>query len=232
MAHTAERIRRKRIPLRSRILPDYTRGEEIFNMVSHIVGGGIGIITLVLCIVVGAINGRVGSVICGTVFGVSMTVLYTMSSIYHGLRTNVSKLVFQIIDHCTIYFLIVGTYTPFLLCSLANKYPIQAYLTFVAIWGTAIVAIVLNAIDLKKYTVFSMIAYVVVGWAILPSVTLIYDTLGREGFLLLLGGGILYTVGVVFYSLGSKKRYFHSVFHLFVLAGSIAHALSVIFYVL
>ena len=95
MAHTAERIRRKRIPLRSRILPDYTRGEEIFNMVSHIVGGGIGIITLVLCIVVGAINGRVGSVICGTVFGVSMTVLYTMSSIYHGLRTNVSKLVFQ-----------------------------------------------------------------------------------------------------------------------------------------
>ena len=226
------RIQTKRIPLRQRLLPEYTRGEEIFNMVSHIVGGAVGIATLVLCVIIAALKGSVLSIVCGAIFGISMTLLYTMSSVYHGLRTHVSKLVFQIIDHCTIYFLIAGTYTPFLICSLAKKYPLQAWLTFAVVWGTAIVAVVLNAIDLKKYQLFSMISYVVVGWAILPSVTLIFDTLGAQGFALLLGGGILYTVGVIFYSFGKKMKYFHSIFHLFVLAGSIAHALSVLFYVL
>ncbi len=226
------KVQRKRIPLRQRLLPKYTRGEEIFNMVSHIVGGAVGIASLVLCVIIAALKGSVAGIICGAIFGASMILLYTMSSIYHGLRTHISKLVFQIIDHCTIYFLIAGTYTPFLVCALAKKYPIQAWLTFAAVWGTAIVAVVLNAIDLKKYKVFSMISYVVVGWAILPSITLIFDVLGAEGFALLLGGGILYTVGVIFYSFGKKKKYFHSIFHLFVLAGSIAHALSVMFYVL
>ncbi len=223
---------RKRIPLRQRLLPDYTRGEEIFNMVSHVVGGAVGIATLVLCVLIAAFERSVTGIICGAIFGVSMTLLYTMSSIYHGLRTHISKLVFQIIDHCTIYFLIAGTYTPFLICALAKKYPIQAWLTFAVVWGTAIVAIVLNSIDLKKYNVFSMISYVVVGWAILPSVTLMFDVLGPYGFGLLLGGGILYTVGVIFYSFGKKVRYFHSIFHLFVLAGSILHSLSVMFYVI
>ena len=223
---------KRRIPLKQRLLPDYTRGEEIFNMVSHIVGGVVGVATLVLCVMIAALKGSVIGIICGAVFGVSMTLLYTMSSVYHGLTTHISKLVFQIIDHCTIYFLIAGTYTPFLLCALAKKYPIQAWLTFTVVWGTAVVAIVLNSIDLKKYNVFSMISYVVVGWAILPSVTLMFDVLGPCGFGLLLGGGILYTVGVIFYSCGKKVRYFHSIFHLFVLAGSILHSLSVMFYVI
>ncbi len=223
---------KRRIPLKQRHLPDYTRGEEIFNMVSHIVGGVVGVATLVFCVMIAALKGSVIGIICGAVFGVSMTLLYTMSSVYHGLTTHISKLVFQIIDHCTIYFLIAGTYTPFLLCALAKEYPIQAWLTFSVVWGTTVVAVVLNAIDLKKYTVFSMISYVVVGWAILPSVTLMFDVLGSCGFGLLLGGGILYTVGVIFYSCGKKVRYFHSVFHLFVLAGSILHSLSVMFYVI
>ena len=227
-----QRAQTKRIPLRQRLLPNYTRGEEIFNMVSHIVGGAVGVATLVLCVIISAFSRSVAGIICGAIFGVSMTLLYTMSSVYHGLTTHISKLVFQIIDHCTIYFLIAGTYAPFLVCALAKKYPIQAWLTFTVVWGTAIVAMVLNAIDLKKYTVFSMISYVVVGWAILPSVTLMFDVLGAQGFALLLGGGLLYTAGVIFYAFGSKKRYFHSIFHLFVLAGSIAHALSVMLYVL
>ena len=227
-----QRTQTKRIPLRYRLLPDYTRGEEIFNMVSHIVGGAVGIAALVLCVIIAALNGSAVGIICGAIFGVSMTLLYTMSSVYHGLRTHISKLVFQIIDHCTIYFLIAGTYTPFLVCALAKKHPLQAWLTFAVVWGTTVVAVVLNAIDLKKYTVFSMISYVVVGWAILPSITLIFDALGASGFALLLGGGLLYTAGVIFYAFGSKKRYFHSIFHLFVVGGSIAHALSVMLFVL
>ena len=227
-----QRAQIKRIPLKHRILPDYTRGEEIFNMVSHIVGGAVGVASLVLCVIIAALKGSASGIICGAVFGVSMTLLYTMSSVYHGLRTHISKLVFQIIDHCTIYFLIAGTYTPFLVCGLAEKYPIQAWLTFAVVWGTTVVAVVLNAIDLNKYKVFSMISYVVVGWAILPSVTLMFDAIGSQGFSLLLGGGLLYTAGVIFYAFGSKKRYFHSIFHLFVLAGSIAHSLSVMFFVI
>ena len=223
---------KKRIPLKQRLLPDYTKGEEIFNMVSHIVGGAVGVVTLTLCIIIAALNGSILGILCGTVFGVSMILLYTMSSVYHGLRTHISKLVFQIIDHCTIYFLIAGTYTPFLLCALAKEYPIQAWITFAVVWGTTVVAVVLNAIDLKKYTVFSMISYVVIGWAILPSVTLMFRVLGPWGFGLLLAGGILYTVGVIFYSCGKKVRYFHSIFHLFVVAGSILHALSVMLYVI
>ena len=225
-------VARKRTPLRQRLLPDYTKGEEIFNMVSHIVGGAVGIATLVLCVVFSALKGSVSGILCGTVFGVSMTLLYTMSSVYHGLRTYLSKLVFQIIDHCTIYFLIAGTYTPFLMCALVKEYPIQAWLTFAVVWGTTIVAVVLKAIDLKKYNIFSMVSYIVVGWAILPSVKLMYSVLGAGGFWLLLSGGILYTAGVLFYSFGRKVRYFHSIFHLFVLAGSILHSLSVILYVI
>lgn len=222
----------KRTPVRLRILPYYTKGEEIFNMVTHIVGGALGIATLVLCVVLSALKGSVSGVLCSIAFGLSMTVLYTMSSIYHGLRTHISKLVFQIIDHCTIYFLIAGTYTPFLVCGLARVSPIAAWVTFAVVWGTAILAIVLNAIDLKRFKVFSMIAYVVVGWAILPSVTLIYRAIGQEGFALLLGGGVLYTVGIIFYSLGKKVRYFHSIFHIFVLLGSVAHSLCVMLYVI
>ena len=222
----------KRTPVKLRTLPDYTKGEEIFNMVTHIVGGAVGIATLVMCVVISAIKGSVSGVLCSIVFGISMTMLYTMSSIYHGLRTHLSKLVFQIIDHCTIYFLIAGTYTPFLVCALAKISPISAWLTFFVVWGTAALAIVLNAIDLKKFKVFSMIAYVVVGWSILPSVTLIYRVIGSDGFALLLGGGVLYTVGIIFYALGKRVRYFHSVFHIFVLLGSVAHSLCVMLYVI
>ena len=221
-----------RTPLRARALPVYTKGEEIFNMVTHIVGGGVGIVTLVLCVLISAFRDSVTAVLSSVVFGISMTTLYTMSSIYHGLRPNTSKRVFQIIDHCTIYFLIAGTYTPFLLCALMRTKPIAAWITFAVVWGLTALAITLNAIDLAKYKVFSMICYVAIGWSIIFSIKGIYDALGAAGFFLLLGGGCLYTFGILFYALGKKKKYFHSIFHIFVLLGSITHALSVMFYVL
>jgi hemolysin III len=185
-----------------------------------------------MCILISFFKNSLIGLFSSIVFGTSMIALYTVSSVYHGLRGGTAKKVFQVIDHCTIYFLIAGTYTPMLLCSLIKVNPVAAWSTFAIVWGLTALAVTLNAIDLKKYKVFSMISYVVVGWAILPSVTLMFDAIGSQGFSLLLGGGLLYTAGVIFYAFGSKKRYFHSIFHLFVLAGSIAHSLSVMFFVI
>ena len=221
-----------RTKIKDRILPIYTNGEEIFNMVTHIVGGAIGIAVLVICVFISAFKGSTLGVVCSAIFGVSMIALYTMSSIYHGLRTDTSKKVFQIIDHCTIYFLIAGTYTPMLACGLAQTAPVAAWVTLAAVWILAAVATTLTAIDLKKYKVFSMICYVCMGWAIIFSIKQMYDFLGAAGFWLLLGGGIFYTGGIVFYNLGKKIKYFHSIFHIFTLFGSILHALCVMFYVL
>ncbi|MBQ2308102.1 MAG: hemolysin III family protein [Clostridia bacterium] len=218
--------------LKNRILPSYTKGEEIFNSVSHIVGGAWGIFTLVLCIIVAAAKGDAISMTCGIIFGVSMIALYTVSSIYHALPCGMAKKVFQVLDHCTIYFLIAGTYTPMLLCSLIKTAPLAAYITFGVVWGLAILSATLNAIDLAKYKAFSMIGYIGMGWAIIFNIGSMYRALGAAGFALLLGGGIMYTVGVLFYKIGSNKKYFHSVFHLFVLLGSILQSFSVIFYAL
>ena len=220
----------RKIRLRDRALPTYTKGEEVFNMVSHIVGGGIGVVALVLGILSPAFRGSVSGVLCGIAFGVSMIVLYTMSSIYHGLRPNLAKHVFRIMDHCTIYLLIAGTYTPILVCSMAKKYPVAAWVTFGVIWGLAALATTLTAIDLNKYKVFSMISYIGMGWAIIFSIKHMYDAIGPIGFSLLLAGGVLYTGGVIFFKFGITRRYFHSIFHIFVILGSISHSLCVLFF--
>ena len=220
----------KRIVLKDRILPFYTKGEEIFNMVTHIVGGAFGIATLVLCVLISALNGRTAGVLCGAMFGISMITLYAMSSIYHGLHRNTAKKVFQIMDHCSIYFLIAGTYTPILVCSVAKRYPLAAWGTFILVWGLAALAITLNAIDLKKYKTFSMICYIGMGWAVVFSMPETYKSLGHHGFMLVLLGGLFYTFGVYFFAV--KKKYFHSVFHIFTVLGSLCHSLAVIFYVM
>ena len=229
---TTVKERKKRIKLKDRVLPVYTKGEEIFNMVTHIVGGGVGIATLVLCIIIAAIHKNTAGVITSVIFGTTMISLYTMSSIYHGLRAGTAKKVFQIIDHCTIYFLIAGTYTPIMICGLAKNAPVHAYLTLAAVWGMAALATTLTAIDLKKYKIFSNICYVGMGWAVIFSIVETYHCLGTAGFWLLLSGGLSYTVGVAFYAIGKKVKYFHSIFHIFVLGGSILQALCIMLYVL
>jgi len=220
-----------RTKLSDRILPCYTKGEEIFNMVTHIVGGAIGIATLVLCVLISAWENSLTGILCSIVFGTSMTLLYTTSSVYHGLRPNLAKKVFQVLDHCTIYLLIAGTYTPMMLCGLVKTAPLAACLTFGAVWGLAIIATVLTAIDLHKYKIFSMICYVGMGWAVIFSIRPTYEFLG-SGFWLLLGGGIAYTAGILFYKLGDRIPYTHAVFHIFTLIGSISHVLCVMFFVL
>lgn len=223
----------KRTKLRDRILPKYTKGEEIFNMTSHIVGGALGIVALVLCVVFAAVHGNGYGVVSGAIYGVTMIILYTMSSIYHGLspKRNAKK-VFQVLDHCSIYLLIAGSYTPFALCTLREYNTALGWTIFGVIWFVAILGIILNSIDIKKFRVFSMICYLVMGWCIVFKINLLPELLGTAGFVLLLLGGLAYTIGAILYGLGKKHKYMHSIFHLFILLGSLLQFFTILLYVM
>lgn len=223
----------KRTKLDDRVLPNYTQGEEIFNMVTHIVGGAFGIAVLVLCIVFGAIRDNGYGIVSGIIYGVSMILLYTMSSIYHGLSPNTKgKKVFQIMDHCSIFVLIAGTYTPVVLCSIRPIDPFWGWTIFAVVWIFTIIGIVLNAIDIESNAKFSMICYLVMGWCIVFKFNLLPEAVGFNGVLLLVLGGVAYTVGTIFYALGDKIRYMHSIWHLWILLGSVLHFLCIILYVI
>ena len=222
-----------RTKLKDRVLPYYTKGEEIFNMTSHIVGGAFGIVALVLCVVFAAIHHNGYGVVSSSIYGVTMILLYTMSSIYHGLSPKLkSKKVFQILDHCAIFVLIAGSYTPFALCTLREYNTALGWTIFGIIWGFAILGITLNSIDLKKYKKFSMICYLVMGWCIIVKANLLPSLLGIPGFVMLLLGGIIYTIGAVLYGVGKKYKYVHSIFHLCVFLGNMLHVLCVLMYVI
>ena len=223
----------KRIKLNDRVLPTYTKGEEIFNMTSHIVGGALGIVAIVLCIVFAAVHGNGYGVVSGTIYGVTMILLYTMSSIYHGLNPKrKSKKVFQVLDHCSIFLLIAGSYTPFALVSIRESDAVAGWVIFGVIWTLAIIGIVLNSVDLKRYKVFSMICYLAMGWCIIVKASLLPQILGTTGLILLVSGGIVYTIGAIFYGLGKKCKYMHSIFHLFILLGSLLQFLCILLYVM
>ena len=147
----------KRTKLSDRRLPDYSRGEEIMNMVTHIVGGAIGIVALTLCVIFAALHDNVYGVVSSAIYGSTMITMFTISSVYHGLKPNLGKKVMQVIDHCTIYFLIAGTYTVITLSAIRPVYPGLGWGLFGFEWALVALATTLTAIDLKKYEVFSMI---------------------------------------------------------------------------
>ena len=221
-----------RTKLKDRELPTYTKGEEIFNMVSHIVGGAIGLIGMVLCIIFSAIHQNSYAIVGSIIYGISMIFLYTMSSIYHGLKpTRKAKKVMQILDHCTIYVLIAGTYTPILLSSIMKVDQVAAWTMLAIVWIFAILGIVLNAINLKQFRVFSMICYIAMGWCIIFRIDLVIKSLGMTGFILILLGGIIYTLGTILYGIGRKVKYMHSMFHLCVVIGTLLQLIAIILYV-
>lgn len=222
----------KRIKLRDRLLPNYTTGEEIMNMVTHIVGGALGVVVLVLCVIRAVWSGSVLNIVCCSIYGVSIVTLYTISSVYHGLRPEMAKKVLQVLDHCTIYFLIAGTYTPILLSAFVPTYPMIGWGLLAAEWILATLAAALTAVDLKKYTVFSMICYIGMGWGIIFFIPQTIELLTGPGFVWLLSCGIAYTIGAIFYGIGSKKHWIHSVFHIFVVIGSLLQFLAIYLYVL
>ena len=222
----------KRTKLADRMLPDYTRGEEIMNMVTHIVGGAMGIAVLTLCVIRAAIHANVWGIVTSAIYGTTMITMFTISSVYHGLKPNLGKKVMQVIDHCTIYFLIAGTYTVIVLTGIRPINPWLGWGLFTFEWALLSLATTLTAIDLKKYDTFSMICYIGMGWAVIPFWKTVLQAMTMPGFLLLLSGGIAYTVGSILYGIGIRRRWMHSVFHIFVVLGALLQFLAILFYVL
>ena len=221
-----------RTALSRRKLPDYTRGEEVFNSVSHIVGGVLSIVAFVVCLAISISHGSAWSVFSGVVYTASLIILYTNSGLYHGLKHIGAKKVFQILDHCAIFLLIAGTYTPFILCIMRETHPWLTLSMMILIWGCALVGIILNAIDLKKFAKFSMISYLGMGWSVILVIRPIIKLFPLPGLVLVAIGGFFYTLGAALYGLGKKHHYMHGVFHVFVLVGSITHFFAVVLYCL
>lgn len=210
-------------------LPDYTLGEELMNSITHGVGALLGIAALVLCVIKSAIAGDAYGVVGGCIYGATLIILYSMSCIYHALGVNRAKKVFQTFDHCSIFLLIAGTYTPITLVAMRG---LIGWIIFGVVWAAAITGIVFNAIDVKKYKVMSMICYIAMGWVIILVFPEFLRLVPSKGVWLIFWGGVVYTIGAVIYGFGKKARYIHSIWHFFVLLGSIFHFFAIYLYML
>ena len=201
----------------------YTLGEEIFNSVTHGVGSLLSIAGTVVLIVFSAINSDAFAVVSSAVYGASLIILYTMSTLYHSITNEKAKKFFRIMDHNTIFFLIAGTYTPYTLAVLRSP---LGWVLFGVVWGAAAIGIVLNSIDLEKFSKISVVCYIAMGWVIIIAVKPLMSSMPFISFALLVAGGVFYTKGVIFYAI-KKVKYFHSVWHIFTVIGSALHYFSV-----
>lgn len=209
-------------------VPKYTLGEEIVNSISHGLGIILGIVALVLTIVFSAKNNNTIGIVSSCIYGSTMIIMYTISCLYHALSPKLkAKKVFRVIDHCDIYLFIAGCYTPYCLSLIGG---VTGWVIFAIIWACAVIGVLLNAIDLEKFIIPSVLMYLVMGWMIIFSYDSVATLLPTPGLVLLTAGGISYTVGAILYAIGSKKKYFHSIFHFFVLLGSILQFFSILLY--
>lgn len=204
----------------------YSLGEEIGNAVTHGVGAALAIAATVLLIVRAV--GSPWSVTASAIYGASMILLFTMSSLYHSITNAGAKRVLRVMDHTSIFVLIAGTYTPFTLISLRG--PI-GWTIFGIVWATAVLGIVLNSVSVERFKKISMICYIASGWCVIGAIVPLSRVLALPGILLLVIGGVLYTAGVLFYR-RKDIRYMHMIWHFFVLAGAIAHFFCIYLYVL
>ncbi|MBR0112870.1 MAG: hemolysin III family protein [Clostridia bacterium] len=214
-----------RTKIDDRKLPRYTKGEEIFNSVSHIVGSGFGLVVLILCTVFSALHKNWWGLFSGIFYGLMMVFLYTVSSVYHGVKRSRMKKILQVVDHCSIFALIVGTYAPVLSTGMREYNPRLTLIITILVTAGTIIGVVFTAIDFHKYVVISYASYFVIGWSMLFSIREVYKAFGNEFVFWLVLGGIIYTLGMIFFGLSAKNpkkhEYCHSIFHLFIVAGSV-----------
>ncbi len=211
----------------------YSIGEEIFNSISHGIGAIFGIVALVLMIIFCVFNGGEAIDIVGIcIYGSSLIILYTMSTLYHAITNKKAKSILRIIDHSSIYILISGSITPYIFSILTDN--LKKWTAFGFIWGVTVVGILLYAIFKEKVKIFNILSYIVLGWSVITIFPELISAFNAKNIMcclwLLLYGGISYTVGVIFYAI-KKVPYFHSIRHLFVLAGSILHFISMMIYI-
>jgi hemolysin III len=198
------------------------------NSITHGIGFFLAIVGLVLLVVFASIYGSAIHVVSVSIYGSTLVILYLSSVLYHSMEYTCAKYIFRIIDHSAIYLLIAGTYTPFVLITLNGP---KGWTIFGIIWGLAFLGIVLKAIWINRFPVLFTLFYVFMGWLVIFSIKDIYLNLHFTGFVLLVLGGVLYTVGVVFFAL-KERLLMHAIWHLFVLAGSILHFFAILFYVI
>lgn len=202
----------------------YSLGEEIFNSVSHGVGAGLSIAGTVILIICSVIYTNAWGVVSSCIYGASLIILYTMSTLYHSLTGKGSKSFFRIMDHNTIFLLIAGTYTPITLYFLNGA---TGWILFGVVWGAAVLGIVLNSINLEKARIPSIFCYVAMGWVIIFAFSPLMQAVPTVTLVFLLIGGAFYTLGIIFYAI-KKVKYFHSVWHLFTVAGSVFHYFAIL----
>lgn len=204
------------------------RGEQ-FNTVTHLIGAALALAGLVILIVFASLQGDPWMIVSFSVYGTTLFILYLVSTLYHGLKGK-AKRVFFVFDHQAIYLLIAGTYTPFTLVAMEGAW---GWSIFGAVWGIAVFGLVLDALPSvrKGKRILPVIIYVLMGWIIVIALDPLLEKLSETGFLWLMLGGIFYTVGIVFYALSSRFTYAHGIWHLFVLAGSACHFISILLHV-
>ena len=216
--------------LKSRIpIPKYTLGEEFTSAILHGVGVIFSITALVLCVVFSAIHHNIYAVVSSVIYGTTSLILYMTSTLYHSLKVNNAKRIFRIIDHCSIYLLIAGTYTPYALVALPKA---LGWTIFAINWSCAILGIVLTSINMKKFKVIEKVLYLIMGWLIIFTIKPLIQSVDRACLYVSLAAGIIYTVGAIFYGIGKKHKYMHSVFHAFVLAASILFFIAILLYII
>lgn len=218
----ARRMERRARRRRKLELPSYTTAEEIWNAISHGVGAIFAVVALVVLLVQAPHN--VLTMVSVSIYGGTLFLLYTVSTVYHSLGIGKAKKVFQVLDHCTIYLLIAGTYTPITLLCMGGT---VGWALFWFVWGVALLGILLNAIDMKRFKVISMICYIGLGWCVIFFIKPLIEKLDTVSLILLVVGGVFYTVGAIIYGKGRTVKYMHSVWHFFCVAGSFFHFLVV-----
>lgn len=206
----------------------YSFREELLNSITHGTGILLSIAALVLLIIFSSLYGSARHIVSCTIFGVTLILLYTASTLYHSFQKPQVKRFLKIFDHSCIYFLIAGTYTPFLLITLRG---VLGWTMFGVIWFLAVSGVALKIFFVHHFKIISTIAYILMGWIIIFAIKPLVASLPSGGVVWLVAGGLAYTLGVVFY-VWKKLPFNHAIWHLFVLAGSICHFFAVIFYVL
>ncbi|MDF2653913.1 MAG: hemolysin-III related [Bacillota bacterium] len=206
---------------------DQGRSEEILNAISHGLGGLLAIGGTAVMLVFAAGTGAVMDMVSASVYCFGLIFLYVMSTLYHSMSRYGAKRIFQKLDHCSIFVLIVGSYAPVCLSLLGGK---LGWIIFSVNLFLALLGIVANAISVKKWSKVSLLLYLLMGWSVLAGVKPLMQLISFNGFLLLLLGGLFYSIGVIFYT-RKKPRYMHTVWHLFVLTGSCFHYFFILFYI-
>ena len=205
----------------------FTKREEIAHSITHGIGAILSIAGLVLLIVFSSLSGNPWKIVSVTIFGITMLLMYLSSTIVHSLPVGKWKDIFQIFDHSSIYLFIAGTYTPFLLVHLRSGI---GWTLFGVIWGIAIIGIIFKVFFVKRFLILSTIFYILMGWLIVLVWEPLNQTVHNNGIMLLVIGGVLYTIGTIFF-IWRKIPYHHVIWHLFVLAGSICHFFAIFYYV-